>query len=72
MNYGIHCKKEGDGKLLAFTNSDYARDMEDMKSTSGYVFLISSGAISWCTKKQLIITLSTTEAEFIATIVCAC
>ena len=48
MNYGIHYKKGGNGELLAFTDIDYARDVEDRKSTSGYVFLMSSGAVSWC------------------------
>ncbi|XP_075489673.1 secreted RxLR effector protein 161-like [Primulina tabacum] len=72
MDYGIHYMKKGDGKLLAFTDSDYAGDMEDRKSTSGYVFLMNSGAVSWCSKKQPIVTLSTTEAEFVAAAVCAC
>ncbi|KAJ8645926.1 hypothetical protein MRB53_007674 [Persea americana] len=45
VNYGIHNKK---GELLAFTDSDYAGDMEDRKSTSGYVFLMSSSVVSWC------------------------
>ncbi|TXG65900.1 hypothetical protein EZV62_007175 [Acer yangbiense] len=72
VNYGIHYKKGGDGELLAFTDSDYAGDMEDRKSTSGYVFLMSSSAVSWCSKKQPIVTLSTTEAEFVAATVCAC
>lgn len=72
VNYDIHYKRGGDGKLLAFTNSDYAGDMEDRKSTSGYVFLLSSGAVSWSSKKQPIVTLSTMEAEFVAAAVCAC
>ena len=72
VNYGIHYKKGGDGELLAFTNSDYARDMEDRKSTFGYVFLMSSSVVSWCSKKQSIVTLSTTEAEFVAATVYAC
>ncbi|CAL2237913.1 unnamed protein product [Prunus armeniaca] len=72
VNYGIHYKRGGDGKLLAFTDSDYAGDMEDRKSTSGYVFLLSSGVVSWSLKKQPIVTLSTTEAEFVAAAVCAC
>jgi hypothetical protein len=72
VNYGIHYKKGGDGELLAFTDSDYAGDMEDRKSTSGYVFLMSSSVVSWCSKKQPIVTLSTTEAEFVAAAVCAC
>ena len=51
MNYGIHYKKGGDGELLAFTDSDYAGDMEDKKSTSGYAFLMGSSVVSWCSKK---------------------
>ena len=51
VNYGIHYNKGGDGELLAFTNSDYAGDMEDRKSTFGYVFLMSSSVVSWCSKK---------------------
>lgn len=59
MNFGIHYKKGGSGDLLAFPNSDYAGDIEDRKSTSEYVFMISSGAVSWSSKKQPIVTLST-------------
>ena len=39
---------------------------EDRKAVSGYAFLINGGAVSWCTKKQEIIALSTTEAEYVA------
>lgn len=46
-NYGILNKKGGEEEeLLAFTDSDYAGDIDDRKSTSGYVFLLSSGAVS--------------------------
>lgn len=61
-----------DDELLAFTDSDYARDEADSKSTSGYVFLLSAGAVSWMSKKQPIVALSTTEAEFVAVAACAC
>ena len=71
-NYGIHYKRGDNDGLWAFTDSDYAGDIEDRKNTSGYVFLLSSGAISWGLKKQPIVTLSTTEAEFMAATVCAC
>ena len=56
---------------MAYADSDYAGDLEDRKSTSGYVFLMSSGAVSWSSKKQPIVTLSTTEAEFVAAAYCA-
>ncbi|GAA0156010.1 transmembrane signal receptor [Lithospermum erythrorhizon] len=60
------------GKLKSYTHSDYAGDMDDRKSTSGYVFLISSGAVAWSSKKQQIVTLSTTEAEFVTAAYCTC
>lgn len=58
--------------LLGFTDSDYAGDPDDRRSTSGYAFMFGSGVISWCSKKQQIVSLSTTEAEYIAASSCAC
>lgn len=73
MDLGICYKKGGDrSELFAFSDSDYAGDIDDRKSTSGYVFLISSGAVSWSSKKQPVVSLSTTEAEFISAASCAC
>lgn len=48
-------------ELVAFTDSDYAGDLEDRKSITDYVFMLSGGEISWSSKKQLIFTLSTTK-----------
>jgi hypothetical protein len=72
VNLGIFYQKEGNRELLAYTDSDYAGDVDDRKSTSGYVFLLSEGAVSWSSKKQPVVTLSTTEAEFVAATSCAC
>lgn len=69
---GILYSKRGEDKLIAYTDSDYAADLNDRKSTSGYVFMLNSGAVSWSSKKQLIVTLSTTEAEFVVAVACAC
>ncbi|WJZ99221.1 hypothetical protein VitviT2T_017686 [Vitis vinifera] len=52
--------------------SDYAGDVDDRKSTSGYVFLLSEEVVAWSSKKQPVVTLSTTEAEFVAAASCAC
>jgi len=71
LSYGIFYKQSGNAELLAYTDSDYAGDLEDRKSTSGFLFVLSSGAVSWSSKKQHVVTLSTTEAEFIVTASCA-
>jgi hypothetical protein len=72
LDFGIFYKKGGNNELVAFTDSDYAGDLGDRKSTSGYVFLLSSGTISWLSNKQLVVSLSATEAEFIDATLCAC
>ncbi|CAI0432185.1 unnamed protein product [Linum tenue] len=70
--YGIWYKRfEEEDQLLGYTDSDYAGDLDDRKSTSGYVFFLAGGAISWSSKKQPVVTLSTTEAEFVAASYCA-
>jgi len=51
--------------LKAFSDADYA-DLTDRKSTTGYVILLGDSPIAWCSKKQKIVSLSTTEAEYIA------
>ncbi|XP_015163075.1 uncharacterized mitochondrial protein AtMg00810-like [Solanum tuberosum] len=71
-NYGLFYAKGEKADLVGFTDSDFAGDLDDRKSTSGYVFMMGSGAISWSLRKQSIVTLSTTEAEFVAAATCAC
>ena len=51
--------------VYGFTDASYA-SMDDWKSISGYVFLSGRGAITWGSKKQTTITLSSTEAEYVA------
>eukprot|EP00253_Pinus_taeda_P030394 PITA_30394 len=52
--------------------SDWAGSVDDRKSTSDYVFHMGSGAISWASKKQSIVALSTAEAEYVAATAAAC
>lgn len=65
-------KREGIRKIVAYSDSDYAGDLDDRRSTSGYVFMMGSGAVSWSSKKQAMVTLSTTQVEFISAAACAC
>ena len=52
--------------LSAYTDADWAGDKVSRKSTSGYVFKIGGSTITWQSKRQSVIALSSTEAEYIA------
>lgn len=71
-NFGIFYRKVENPCLCGFTDSDYAGNVEDKKSTSDFVFMMGSEAISWLAKKQQIVTLSTTEAKFVVAASCSC
>lgn len=51
--------------LTGYTDADYAGDVATRRSTSGYVFNLGSGAISWQSKRQNTVAMSTCEAEYI-------
>ena len=57
--------------LCSFSNSDWAGDKDGSRSTSGYVWMLSGGPISWKSRLQPIVTLSSTEAEYITVTVAA-
>ena len=61
---GIFYKAKFDLDLIGFTDSDWAGDNTDKKSTSRYVFILAEGPINWSSKKQSAIALSSTEAEY--------
>ena len=69
---GIYYKKGETTNIVAYTGSDFAGDIDDRKSISGFVFFLGSGAVSWSSKKQPVVTLSTIQAEYIAVATCAC
>jgi len=52
--------------LFSYADADWASDVNNHKSTSGYVFKLAGAAVSWSSKKQTSVALSSTEAEYIA------
>ena len=56
-------------KLLGYVDPDFSGDIDNRKSTTRFVFTLGGTAISWASNLQKIITLSTTEAKYVATTV---
>jgi hypothetical protein len=53
-------------EIAGYSDADYAGDVDDRKSTSGYVFTLAGGAISWKSFKQTIMAMSTMVAKYVA------
>lgn len=63
---GITFGGEKELKLVGYSDSDWAGDHTDRKSTFGFVFMLNGGTISYVSKKQPVVALSSTEAEYVA------
>ncbi|KAK9870289.1 hypothetical protein WA026_006376 [Henosepilachna vigintioctopunctata] len=53
-------------ELIGYSDSDFAGDIDTRKSTTGYLFLMNGGPVTWASRKQNTIALSTTESEYMA------
>lgn len=56
----------GSMELVGYCYANWAGDTDSRRSTSGYVFLLGNCAVSWCSKRQQTVSLSTIESEYIA------
>ena len=59
--YGLWYRQSDEVKLCGFTDADWAVSPTDRKSTSGGIFSIGSTAVSWYSRKQISVALSSTE-----------
>lgn len=69
---GIWYEKCGETTLMGYSDSDWANCVDDRKSLSTYLSFFGNGAISWSSKKQPMVALSSTEAEYIAVAGASC
>ena len=53
-------------EVIGYSDSDFAGCIDSRKSTSGYIFMMASGAVSWRSAKQTLTATSTMEAEFVS------
>ena len=65
INYGI-MYSQSNYKLVGYSDADFAADVDTRKSVSGYVFLLGNGAVSWSSRKQSMVVLSSTESEYVS------
>ncbi|XP_057418548.1 secreted RxLR effector protein 161-like [Lotus japonicus] len=65
-DYGILYSHDPNSMLIGYCDADWAGSADDRKSTSGGCFFLGGNLISWFSKKQNSVSLSTTEAEYIA------
>lgn len=65
MNLALkYCK---DDKLITgFSDADWGGDLDDERSTTGNLFVLAGGTVSWLSKKQVVLVLSSSEAEYVA------
>lgn len=65
IDFGLWFSTSNDYKLVGYNDNDWARDEDDRKSTSGFVFFMGNTTFTWMSKKQPIVTLSTCVAEYV-------
>nr|GEV92100.1 hypothetical protein [Tanacetum cinerariifolium] len=63
--YAVRCTRP-DVAVSCYTDVGYLTDADDLKSQTGYVFILNGGAVDWKSAKQSIFATSSAEAEYIA------
>lgn len=66
VNLALKYERSGTETLVGFSDADCAGDQDGRRSTTGNIFLLNGGAVSWLSRKQATVALSTTEAEYVA------
>jgi len=72
LQCGIFYENKSQLQIHGYTNADWAGNVLDRRSTSGFMFSFGSGVISWSSKKQPIVALSSTEAKYRGVAIVAC
>ena len=66
LQFGLNFERSDNFELIGYSDADWAGDVDTRKSTSGYIFKLGKATVAWASKKQSVVALSTTEAEYIA------
>jgi hypothetical protein len=72
QNYGLFYRADLDLNLERYTDDDWAGSQTNRRSTTGYMFALGSAGIPWCSKKQAIVALSSTKAQYSGSAIATC
>jgi hypothetical protein len=72
LQCGIFYEAKSQLQVHGYTNVDWAGNVSNRRSTSGFMFSFGSGDISWSSKKQPTVALSSTEAKYRGAVIAAC
>ena len=65
-NFGLLFTRNGSADCTGFSDADWAGNVDDCKSTSGYIFRVGGAPVTWKSLKQSCVALSTAEVEYIS------
>ncbi|GJU19464.1 retrotransposon protein, putative, ty1-copia subclass [Tanacetum coccineum] len=66
LNEEVYMEKPEELRVSCYTDAGYLTDADNLKSQTGYVFVLNGGAVDWKSTKQSIFATSSTDAEYIA------
>ncbi|KAL8140089.1 hypothetical protein V2J09_006110 [Rumex salicifolius] len=66
ISFGMVFKSSNKAVLVGYSDSSHNVDLDDGRSTTGHIFYLNESPITWCSKKQETVALSSCEAEFMA------
>jgi len=66
INEGMFYTSSTNFNLTSYSDSDWGRNLDERKSTTGFVFFMGDTSFTWSSKKQSIVTLSSCEVEYVA------
>lgn len=65
-NLAGYQEKHGPMKIVGYADSSYTRNLEDRKLIIGYCFFLGGEIVTWCSKRQQIVSISISETKYIA------
>jgi hypothetical protein len=65
-------REEGQARLVGYSNTDMAGNVDTRESTSGIIFFLARNIVTWQSAKQKVVDLSSCEAEYISAVTAAC